>query len=205
MQIAEGLAYLHESGVVHRDLSASNIFLCLDQQGGTVSAKIGDFGLSRRTAEQTSMTALIGTIQYMAPEMLTSAAAGRVEYSAAVDVFSMGIILWQLVTCEQPYAAVLATHNRFQLLQRIARDGLRPDVPAHAPPNLASLMCECWAEAEHARPPSSDLVRRLRMVYYTEFGTEFVAGRASNGGTAEFGAASSPVTGRLSRRDSFPR
>ena len=63
MQVAEGLAYLHASGVVHRDLSASNIFLCLDEAGGTVAAKIGDFGLSRRTAEQASMTALIGTIQ----------------------------------------------------------------------------------------------------------------------------------------------
>ena len=145
--------------------------------------------------------------------MLTSAAAGRVEYSAAVDVFSMGVVLWQLATCEQPYAAILATHNRFQLLQRIARDGLRPEVPLHTPPALANLICECWAEAEHSRPPSSDLVRRLRMVYYNEFGTEFVAGRHSNrvsgdaGGSAmgsAVGGAAMPG-GRLSRRDSFPR
>ena len=205
MQISEGLAYLHESGVVHRDLSASNIFLSLDAQGGTVSAKIGDFGLSRRTAEQTSMTALIGTIQYMAPEMLTSAAAGRVEYSAAVDVFSLGVILWQLVTCEMPYAAILATHNRFQLLQRIARDGLRPELPSHAPPALVSLIEECWAEAEHARPPSSDLVRRLRMVYFNEFGTEFLAGRLSGsaGTSAAVGGAAMPGGGVFARRDSF--
>ena len=104
------------------------------------------------------MTALIGTIQYMAPEMLTSGVGGgRVEYSAAVDVFSFGIVLWQLVTCAVPYAEALATHNRFQLLQRIARDGLRPDVPADAPPDLAALMAACWAEAEHARPPSAEL------------------------------------------------
>ena len=181
MQVAEGLAYLHMSGVVHRDLSASNIFLCLDEAGGNVAAKIGDFGLSRRTAEQTSMTALIGTIQYMAPEMLTSASAGRVEYSAAVDVFSFGIILWQLVTCEQPYAATLATLNRFQLLQRIARDGLRPEVPAFASGGLRSLMVECWAEAEHSRPPSADLVRRLRLLYFNEFGAEFEFGTRGQG------------------------
>lgn len=73
MQIAEGLAYVHEAGVVHRDLSASNIFLAISEgaaagtsaaQHGAISAKIGDFGLSRKTAEQTEMTALIGTIQY---------------------------------------------------------------------------------------------------------------------------------------------
>ena len=155
------------------------------------------------------MTALIGTIQYMAPEMLTSAAAGRVEYSAAVDVFSMGIILWQLVTCEAPYADVLATHNRFQLLQRIARDGLRPVVPAHAPPALAQLMAECWDEAEHRRPPSSDLVRRLRMLYFELLGTEFVTGRHSGSSSSATRAADAPMrmTGSspaLVHRDSFP-
>lgn len=180
MQIAEGLAYLHESGVVHRDLSAANIFLCLDEAGGvtggTVAAKIGDFGLSRRTAEQTSMTALIGTIQYMAPEMLTSASAGRVEYSSAVDVFSFGIVLWQLITCEQPYQATLATQNRFQLLQRIAREGLRPEVPPFVSDGLRNLILECWAEAEHARPPSAALVRRLRLLYADEFGAQWHQG-----------------------------
>ena len=85
----------------------------------------------------------------------------------------MGIILWQLVTCESPYAEILATHNRFQLLQRIARDGLRPTVPPHAPPSPRQPMTECWAEAEHA-PALVDLVRRLRLVYFNEFGTEFV-------------------------------
>ncbi len=185
MQIGEGLTYLHENGVVHRDLSASNIFLSLDAQAALV-AKIGDFGLSRRTAEQTSMTALIGTIQYMAPEMLTSATqAGRVEYSAAVDVFSFGIVLWQLLTGQQPYAATLATHNRFQLLHRIARENLRPDVPHSAPPALAKLMTECWAEAEQTRPPSADLVRRLRLIYYDTFGMEWrlpAAGAGAGGG-----------------------
>ena len=214
MQVAEGLAYLHESGVVHRDLSASNIFLSLDETGGTVSAKIGDFGLSRRTAEQTSMTALIGTIQYMAPEMLTSATAGRVEYTGAVDVFSFGVILWQLITCEQPYQATLATHNRFQLLQRIAREGLRPEVPAFASPGLQSLIVECWADAEHARPPSADLVRRLRLLYAAEFGAEWqqagarpsaAAHRLSGGGSIASGAGvgGAALGPGLARRDSF--
>ena len=175
MQLAEGLAYLHENAVVHRDLSANNIFLSLDMErggAGQIAAKIGDFGLSRRTAEQTSMTALIGTIQYMAPEMLTSAAHGTVQYSAAVDVFSFGIILWQLVTCAQPYAATLLTHNRFQLLHRIAREGLRPEIPSSTPPGLARLMAECWAESEGLRPASAVLLRRLRGLHLAQFGTE---------------------------------
>lgn len=111
----------------------------------------------------------------MAPEMLTSAAGGgRVEYSAAIDVFSYGIVLWQLLTCSQPYASLLGvTLNRWQLLQRIARDGLRPEIPPYAPPALAALMAECWAAEEQLRPTSSEVVRRLRLFYATEFGVEF--------------------------------
>ena len=206
MQIAEGLAYLHESGVVHRDLSANNIFLSLDRSGAMLTAKIGDFGLSRRTADSTSMTALIGTIQYMAPEMLTSSsgAGGRVEYSSAVDVYSLGIVLWQLTTCEVPYASSHARLNRFQLLQRIARDGLRPDVPPHAPRALASLMVDCWAEAEHSRPSSAEVVRRLRVLYYAEFGTEWrLSGSTGDGSPPEAGSGLPMLfSHRVRRRES---
>ena len=207
MQVSEGLAYLHDSGVVHRDLSASNIFLTLEAPHGAASAKIGDFGLSRRTSqEHTSMTALIGTIQYMAPEMLTSSsgAGGRVEYSSAVDVYSLGIVLWQLTTCEVPYASSHARLNRFQLLQRIARDGLRPDVPPHAPRALASLMVDCWAEAEHSRPSSAEVVRRLRVLYYAEFGTEWrLSGSTGDGSPPEAGSGLPMLfSHRVRRRES---
>ena len=104
----------------------------------------------------------------MAPEMLTGASAERVEYSAAVDVFSFGIILWQMLTSEQPYAAELASVNRFVLLARIARAGLRPPIPPWAPPALASLIAECWAEGEHMRPTSAELLQRLRSIHDVE-------------------------------------
>ena len=80
--MAEGLQYLHDNGVVHRDLSASNILLSFLPDG--LAAKISDFGLSRRELETTTMTALIGTIQYMAPEMLTTASAGQVACNGHV-------------------------------------------------------------------------------------------------------------------------
>ncbi|KAL1512405.1 hypothetical protein AB1Y20_005661 [Prymnesium parvum] len=178
LQVAEGLQYLHDNGVVHRDLSATNILLYFDPNGGEVSVKISDFGLSRRSLEATEMTALIGTIPYMAPEMLTTASSGRIEYSAAVDIFSFGVILWQLLTCAQPYAVALTRLNRFELLHQIAHEGLRPEVPETAMPSVAVLMCECWAGPEKDRPSSAEVVRRLRDVYHAQFG---VAWRLSEG------------------------
>ena len=99
----------------------------------------------------TVMTALVGTIQYMAPEMLTAAAAGQSEYSAAVDIYSFAIILWQLLTCGSPFGRELEDYGRVGLLHRIAREGLRPEVPAWSPPALSALIRECWADAEHMR------------------------------------------------------
>jgi len=208
MQIAEGVQYLHDNGIVHRDLKPANILLILDASSGCLTAKIGDFGLSRRTADDASMTALIGTVQYMAPEMLNTATDERVEYSAAVDVFSFGIILWQLVTSTEPYSELVA--NRFQLLQRIARDGLRPEVPVWTPPPLASLMRDCWVEAEHLRPTSTDVVRRLRVLYHSEFGLDWrqsdSASISGSGPLTPLPQLSGGQSGQqIAWRQSFPR
>ena len=148
-----------------------------DNATGSLSAKIGDFGLSRRTEEiMTAMTAVVGTIQYIAPEMLNAGAAGQTEYSAAVDVYAFAIILWQLLTCGSPFGKELQDYGRVGLLQRIAREGLRPEVPAWAPQQLSALMRECWADAEHMRPTSSEVVCRLCQLLHAEFGIVESAG-----------------------------
>ena len=200
MQIAEGVQYLHENGIVHRDLKPANILLALDPRTGGLVAKIGDFGLSR-TTDSPEMTALIGTVQYMAPEVLTGSQKNhqrRFEYTAAVDIFSFAIILWQLLTSAEPYES-LGEINRFLLLQRIARDGLRPDVPAWVAPNICSLLSECWSEAEHKRPTSAELVRRLCYIHKQEFGDDW---RITQAGIA---AATSSARRMLEWRQSFPR
>jgi serine/threonine protein kinase len=91
--ICEGVGYLHDQGVVHRDLKPGNLFL----ENGTV--KIGDYGLSKfmSASRRSGQTASIGTVHYMAPEIVQ----GR--YGKEVDLYSLGIILYEMLTGRVPF------------------------------------------------------------------------------------------------------
>lgn len=91
--MAAGLTFLHERGIVHRDLKPSNVF----SEGGIV--KVGDVGLSKFISEsrKSAHTQSVGTVYYMAPEV----ARGR--YGREVDVYALGIILFEMLTGEVPF------------------------------------------------------------------------------------------------------
>lgn len=96
--------YLHGAGVVHGDLKSANVLLrstATDARGFT--CKLGDFGLSRLvdTGVHTHIsTKTYGTVTYMPPEMLSKSRLTR-----AVDVYSFGILMWHLFTCQVPFHA----------------------------------------------------------------------------------------------------
>ncbi|KAL2544221.1 Mitogen-activated protein kinase 4 [Forsythia ovata] len=90
-QLLRGLKYVHSANVLHRDLKPSNLLL-----NANCDLKIGDFGLARTTSETDFMTEYVVTRWYRAPELLLNCS----EYTAAIDVWSIGCILAEILTRE---------------------------------------------------------------------------------------------------------
>ncbi|KAL2892145.1 Mitogen-activated protein kinase-like protein MMK2 [Bienertia sinuspersici] len=90
-QILRGLKYIHSANVLHRDLKPSNLLL-----NANCDLKIGDFGLARTTSETDFMTEYVVTRWYRAPELLLNCS----EYTAAIDIWSVGCILGEIMTRE---------------------------------------------------------------------------------------------------------
>ncbi|XP_024440103.1 mitogen-activated protein kinase homolog MMK2 isoform X2 [Populus trichocarpa] len=88
-QLLRGLKYVHSANVLHRDLKPSNLFL-----NANCDLKIGDFGLARTTSETDFMTEYVVTRWYRAPELLLNCS----EYTAAIDIWSVGCILGEIMT-----------------------------------------------------------------------------------------------------------
>ena len=148
VQLASALAAAHEVGIIHRDLKPDNIML-LDGEEDAV--RVLDFGVAKSTAALragTQITALhfpVGTPAYMAPE----AAAGRASDTRA-DLYSLGIVLYQMLAGRLPFDAV----SRSEML---ARQILEPPPPliGCCPGPLANLVMDLLAKEPAQRPPSA--------------------------------------------------
>lgn len=106
---------------------------------------VGDFGLTRisRGAIESQMTGQCGTFQYMAPEILRNK-----PYSEKADVFSFGILLWELVARKLPFFGMQPMQVGIAVSQR----GLRPTMPPKTPEPLIKLIKACWHEEPNKRP-----------------------------------------------------
>lgn len=146
---ARGMTYLHSGvpPVLHRDLKSAN--LLLDE---SYTTKVCDFGLSRLKAQEKSMTGNCGTVQWMAPEILANQ-----PYAEPADVFSFGIILWELLTAECPYDGMSAIQCALAVLNR----DYRPEIPDWCPPQYAALIRACIDKNTAARPTFAQIILAL--------------------------------------------
>jgi serine/threonine-protein kinase len=126
--LADGVEHAHRHGVIHRDLKPSNVLLTADG-----APKITDFGLAKVLSEsqpvapeQTQSGAIIGTPAYMAPEQ---AAAQRDQVGPASDIWSLGIILYELLTGRPPFQADTTLETLLLVRWHPVAPPLRPAVP----------------------------------------------------------------------------
>jgi tRNA A-37 threonylcarbamoyl transferase component Bud32 len=148
VQIAKGLQFAHEKGVVHRDIKTANLFFTQDRV-----VKIMDFGLAKMTEEvRRSATVIGGTPYYMAPEQ---AAGQNVDHRA--DLYAFGVTLFELVTGSVPFREGDVTHQH--------RHAAAPDPRgrvADLPEPLALLILQLMAKAPDQRPATTaEVVRTL--------------------------------------------
>ncbi|KAL8713527.1 MAG: hypothetical protein Q9220_002389 [cf. Caloplaca sp. 1 TL-2023] len=114
IQLFQGIKYLHERNIVHRDIKPENILLA-DKK---LSVKLADFGLAKIIGEQSFTTTLCGTPSYVAPEILEN--SRHRKYTRAVDVWSLGVVLYICLCGFPPFSDELYTsENPYNLSQQI--------------------------------------------------------------------------------------
>ncbi|CAG0896616.1 unnamed protein product [Cyprideis torosa] len=148
--IVDGLVYLHSKKIVHRDLKPGNILLF----GNKPTAKISDFGTSKMVQTFMESTKMIGTAKYCAPELLEP---GH-EYKTSVDVYSLSLILFELVTGEDLFKNCTSD---LQVLTAILQNR-RPTIPEDVPDALRSVLQKGWSQNPLDRPALSSFQETLQ-------------------------------------------
>jgi serine/threonine-protein kinase len=142
-RVAEALAYAHQQGVVHRDIKPANVMI--DLESGSV--KVTDFGIARiADASRTRTGMVLGTPSFMSPEQMS----GR-RVDGRSDLYSLGVMLFQLLTGELPHRAESMARLMYQIANETAPDvrTLRPEIP-EALANVVALALEKRPEMRYA-------------------------------------------------------
>lgn len=155
-QLAEVLRYLHENRVVFRDLKPCNIgFSAVDD-----SLKLFDFGLSRKLPKrkmsgQVYVMSGVGSYRYMAPEVIR-----QFPYNCTVDIYGWGMIFWQMIHLQKPYADLSPDEHEVS----VGSSGHRPLISSCFPPSIQRVLEQTWDESSWSRLTAADLINELIMI-----------------------------------------
>ncbi|KAG8057623.1 hypothetical protein GUJ93_ZPchr0002g24490 [Zizania palustris] len=150
MDVSKGMSYLHQNNIIHRDLKTANLLM---NENGTV--KVADFGVARVKVQSGVMTAETGTYRWMAPEVIE-----HKPYDHKADVFSFGILMWELLTGKIPYEYLTPLQAAVGVVQK----GLRPTIPKNAHAKLSELLQKCWQQDPAERPDFSEILETLQRI-----------------------------------------
>uniref|UniRef100_A0A8C9VAH5 Mitogen-activated protein kinase kinase kinase 1 n=1 Tax=Scleropages formosus TaxID=113540 RepID=A0A8C9VAH5_SCLFO len=153
-QLLRGLAYLHENQIIHRDIKGAN--LLIDSTGQRL--RIADFGAAARLASKGTGAGefqgqLLGTIAFMAPEVLRGQ-----QYGRSCDVWSVGCAIIEM-SCGKPPWNAEKHSNHLALIFKIASATTAPTIPPHLSPGLRDVTLRCLELQPTDRPPSRELLK----------------------------------------------
>ncbi|XP_065312391.1 mitogen-activated protein kinase kinase kinase 13-like isoform X2 [Dermacentor albipictus] len=145
--IASGMNYLHSRSIIHRDLKSPNILISYNDV-----LKISDFGTSRQWSERSTKMSFAGTVAWMAPEVIRNEPC-----SEKVDIWSYGVVMWELLNCETPYKDV----DSNAIIWGVGNNSLHLPVPATCPDGFRLLMRQCWSPKPRNRPSFRHILMHL--------------------------------------------
>ncbi|KAF9610607.1 hypothetical protein IFM89_023495 [Coptis chinensis] len=147
LEIARGMEYIHSQGVIHRDLKPENVIFDQD-----FHLKVVDFGIACGESHCDVLAEDPGTYRWMAPEVIKHKPYGR-----KVDVYSFGLLLWEMLAGAIPYEDMTPIQAAFAVVNK----NLRPAIPKECPPALRTLIEQCWALRSEKRPEFYQIVKML--------------------------------------------
>ncbi|RQM18965.1 hypothetical protein B5M09_008441 [Aphanomyces astaci] len=156
--VADALCFLHSfmPTIIHRDLKSKNVLM-----GANWDAKLSDFGISRVASHDNTMTSNIGTVAWIAPEVLTGG-----HYSEKADIYSFGVFLSELDTLESPYAEMTEKNaggfSNARIAMMVSEGALQPTFTDVVPSPILDLAQKCLSFRDVNRPTARDVAATLR-------------------------------------------
>uniref|UniRef100_A0A1A8BZI8 Mitogen-activated protein kinase kinase kinase 12 n=2 Tax=Nothobranchius kadleci TaxID=1051664 RepID=A0A1A8BZI8_NOTKA len=147
MGIAGGMNYLHLHKIIHRDLKSPNILITYDE-----AVKISDFGTSKELSDKSTKMSFAGTVAWMAPEVIRNE-----PVSEKVDIWSFGVVLWEMLTGEVPYKDV----DSSAIIWGVGNNSLQLPVPDSCPDSFKLLLRQCWNCKPRNRPSFRQILLHL--------------------------------------------
>jgi len=158
-QILEGLAYLHDRNIIHRDIKGANVLV--DNKGGV---KISDFGISKRVEASTMLNqgpsgsnrpSLQGSVFWMAPEVVRQS-----THTKKADIWSLGCLIVEMFTGSHPFP----NHSQFQAIFAIGASSAKPDIPSQASEEGKKFLAMTFETDYQKRPSAEQLLKEKFLV-----------------------------------------
>uniref|UniRef100_A0A6B2L6B9 Protein kinase domain-containing protein n=1 Tax=Arcella intermedia TaxID=1963864 RepID=A0A6B2L6B9_9EUKA len=151
MNAANGIHYLHQKKIIHRDIKAANFLV--DEH---YNVYVIDFGVSRVSPDDpVEKQTIVGTPLWMAPEVLS-----KEPYNEKADSYSFALVLWGMITGKAPYSSLPPLSVPINVVQ-----GYREEIPEYADPQLAKLIKQLWDSDQNSRMGMDQL---LDILYYMQ-------------------------------------